>query len=422
MPVPAAPSAGTAPPDERRALRATAREFAGDVLSRVREVTDPLPTATERYRATRPFYEQVVAAGFLRRLVPLSLGGDGTGASTTAVLAEELVAGDPAVALHLFSTGLGLAPLLRAGSDAQRDRFLPPFLATTGAPLASLALSEPGGTANLDEVDPGTGEEVGLQTRARRDGGDWVVDGCKQWVSHATGWDGTGPDLMSVVCRAGDDPDPRRSLAVLLVPGPVDGLRIDGLLDPLGHRAHLLPRFSLVDVRVPAANLLGEVGDGLGIVGAAFGGALIGACATGVMRVAFDVALRFARGDRRGGRVPVIDHQGVGFALADVKTRIEAVRSLTMRACAAIDSGSPGAEELSVHAKVFGSEAAVQSLVELMRVVGVESYGHHLPLAGLVQDALAYPLFSGGNTAFRRRRLQALLADPDYDPWCTVDA
>lgn len=191
-----------------------------------------------------------------------------------------------------------------------------------------------------------------MRTRARRDGGDWVVDGCKQWVSHATGWDGTGPDLMSVVCRAGDDPDPRRSLAVLLVPGPVDGLRIDGLLDPLGHRAHLLPRFSLVDVRVPAANLLGEVGDGLGIVGAAFGGALIGACATGVMRVAFDVALRFARGDRRGGRVPVIDHQGVGFALADVKTRIEAVRSLTMRACAAIDGGSPGAEELSVHAKV----------------------------------------------------------------------
>jgi butyryl-CoA dehydrogenase len=139
------------------------------------------------------------------------------------------------------------------------------------------------------------------------------------------------------------------------------------------------------------------------------------------MRVAFDVALGFARTDRRGGRVPVIAHQGVGFALADVKTRIEAVRGLTYRACAAIDSGSPGAEELSVHAKVFGSEAAVQSLVELMRVVGVESYGHHLPLAGLMQDALAYPLFSGGNIAFRRRRLQALLADPDYDPWCTVD-
>ena len=71
-------------------------------------VTDPLPTATERYRATRPFYRQLVEAGFLRRLIPQALGGDGTGASATAALAEELVAGDPGVALNLFSTGLGL--------------------------------------------------------------------------------------------------------------------------------------------------------------------------------------------------------------------------------------------------------------------------------------------------------------------------
>ena len=396
-------------------LRSEARDFASDVLSKVREVTDPLPTATERYRATRPFYRQMVEAGFLRRLVPQALGGDGTGASAVAVLAEELVAGDPGVALHLFSTGLGLTPLLRAGSPAQHAAFLPPFLAMSGTPIASLALTEPGGTANFAEPDPGTGEQVGLQTTARRDGDAWLIDGEKQWVSHATGWDGTGPDLMSVVCRTGDD------LTVLLVPGPIEGLTVTEVLDPLGHRAHLLPRFTLTDVRVPAANVIGEVGDGLGIVTAAFGGALIGACAAGVMRSAFDVALRFARTDRRGGRVPVVEHQGVGFLLADVKTRIEAVRALTLRACAALDGGSPGAEELSVHAKIFGSEAAVQSLVDLMRVIGVDSYGHHLPLAGLLQDALAYPLFSGGNIGFRRRRLQALLADPDYDPWCTVD-
>ena len=125
------------------------------------------------------------------------------------MLAEELVAGDPSVALHLFSTGLGLTPLLRAGSAAQHRQFLAPFLATTGTPLASLALSEPGGTANLDQPDPGTGVEVGLRTTARRDDGDWIIDGEKQWVSHATGWEGDGPDLMTVVCRAGDDPDPR---------------------------------------------------------------------------------------------------------------------------------------------------------------------------------------------------------------------
>lgn len=120
---------------------------------------------------------------------------------------------------------------------------------------------------------------------------------------------------------------------------------------------------------------------------AAFGGALIGACAAGVTRSAFDVALRFARTDRRGECLPVVEHQGVGFLLADVKTRIEAVRALTQRACAALDSGSPGAEELSVHAKIFGSETAVQTLVDLMRVVGVDSYWH-APIPSAVAHVL----------------------------------
>ena len=144
-------------------------------------------------------------------------------------------------------------------------------------------------------------EPGGLRTTAQRSGDHWILNGEKQWVSHATGWDGTGPDLMTVVA-AGDEPDPRRSLALLLVPGPIQGLVVTEILEPLGHRAHLLPRFSLVDVRVPTANLVGEVGDGLGIVGAAFGGALIGACAAGVMRAAFDVALQFARTVAAAGR------------------------------------------------------------------------------------------------------------------------
>ena len=95
----------------------------------------------------------------------------------------------------------------------------------------------------------------GLRTTAQRSGDHWILNGEKQWVSHATGWDGTGPDLMTVVCRAGDEPDPRRSLALLLVPGPIQGLVVTEILVPLGHRAELLPRFSLVDVRVPTANL-----------------------------------------------------------------------------------------------------------------------------------------------------------------------
>lgn len=107
------------PTEEQRLLRARAREFARDVLSGVGPATRHLPAAEERHRATLPFYQQMVEVGFLRQLVPEELGGDGTGAVTVAILAEELIAGDPSAALSLFSTSLGLAPVLRGRTPEQ---------------------------------------------------------------------------------------------------------------------------------------------------------------------------------------------------------------------------------------------------------------------------------------------------------------
>jgi butyryl-CoA dehydrogenase len=165
----------------RTSLRAQAREFAGDVLANARAVTDTLPTATERYRATRPFYRQMVEAGFLRRLIPQALGGDGTGAAATAALAEELVAGDPSVALNLFSTGLGLAPLLRAGSPAQRDRFLrrssrrpaprsPRW--RSPSPAAPRTSTSPAGCGRRPDATTTTGSSTGRSSGSRtRPGG-----------------------------------------------------------------------------------------------------------------------------------------------------------------------------------------------------------------------------------------------------------
>jgi butyryl-CoA dehydrogenase len=95
---------------------------------------------------------------------------------------------------------------------------------------------------------------------------------------------------------------------------------------------------------------------------------------------------------------------------------IEAARSLCWRACQAVDLQSPAAEELAIEAKVYGSETAVRVLTNLMRIVGVESYDHALPLGRLLQDALAFPLMAGGNVG-RRRRLHAILQRPEYDPF-----
>ena len=189
-------------------------------------------------------------------------------------------------------------------------------------------------------------------------------------------------------------------------------------LIPVGHRTHFLPQFRFDDVFAPHANLLGEQGGGFALTAASFTGAaaLVGIFGVALMRAAFDFALHFARTERRGGLHPIIEHQAVGFALADAKTSIEATRSLTWRACHAVDNKSSAASELAIQAKIYGSEMAVRVITDLMRVVGVDSYDHECPLGRLLQDALALPVFGGGNIGVRRRQLHAILKRSDYDP------
>src|SRR6202042_3568932 len=136
------------------------------------------------------------------------------------------------------------------------------------------------------------------------------------------------------------------------------GVTFERTIDSIGHRAHLTPVFGLQDVVAPRQNLLGKEGDGLTLAMGAFTGtaALVGIFGVALMRAAFDYALHFARTEKRGGVHPIIEHQAVGYALADAKTTIEAARYLSWRACHAADSQSPAAEELAVQAKIFGSE------------------------------------------------------------------
>jgi nitroalkane oxidase len=405
--------------DNQQRLRREARQFAKDVLSGVAVATRDLPSPIERFVATRPFYERLVAEGFLRKCIPVSVGGDCAGLVDLAILAEEFYTVDPNVSLTMLSTMLGLTPLVVGGTPEQRQLFLQPFLATKGAPLAAFALTEPGGSANVGSPSPGEG----VRTTARRVGDSWVISGRKQWISAATGWNGEGADLLTVVCRTDANVEPSRGISIIAVPRPDSGLIFEHGFDTLGHRAHLMPRFRLDAVPVPAGNLLRQEGRGLQLAAESFAGsaALVGIFGVALMRAAFQFALSFAQSDRRGGIQQIIQHQAVGYALADAKTTIEAARALSWHACRSFDTAAPGALELAIHAKVFGSEAAVRVITDLMRVVGVESYGHELPLAGLLQDAVALPLFAGGNIGVRRRQLHALMLDPAYDDLATLD-
>jgi len=404
--------------DRQRELRASGRVFAQDVLRDIPSQTDHLLTAAERFAATRPAYEKMVTEGFLRACLPQAVGGDAESLMDTAILVEELYAGNAGVALSLIGTVLGVQPIVVAGSKEQRARLLKPFLSNEGAPLAGFCSSEPGGSANAAALPPAEG----VRTTARLENNKWIINGRKRWVSSATGWDGNGADVLCVVCRTDPEATPDKAVSIIAMRRPVKGLVLEGTIESPGHRAHFLPDFSLKDVVAPRRNLIGREGGGLALSAASFSdaAALIGILGVALMRSAFDFTLNFARTQRRGGAVPIIEHQAVGYALVDAKTSIEAARSLSWRACAAA-AGHPAAGELANQSKIFGSETAVRVITDLLRIVGVESYDLSTPLNGLLQDALALPVFAGGNVGVRRRALHALLQSPTYDPLATAD-
>jgi nitroalkane oxidase len=399
---------------QHRKIQLQSREFARDTLPGATSA-ELLATPEERFLATKPIYEAMVAAGFLRKCIPAEAGGESTGMVELAILAEEFYCINASVSLTMIGTLLGLLPILLGGSAEQRDRLLVSFLRKSGAPLAGFCATEPGGSANAASPPPGEG----VRTTAKLEGEHWVIRGQKSWVSSATGWDRKGADVLCVVCRTDESGAPEKAASIIAVERPADGLVFERAINPVGHRAHLLPQFRFDDVFVPRANLLGEQGGGFALTTASFTGAaaLVGIFGVALMRAAFDFALHFARTERRGGLHPIIEHQAVGFALADAKTIIEATRSLTWRACHAVDEKSSAASELAIQAKIYGSEMAVRVVADLMRVVGVDSYDHECPLGRLLQDALALPIFGGGNIGVRRRQLHAILKRSDYDPF-----
>lgn len=220
----------------QRKLQLQSREFAREVLSRALEA-ETLPTAEERFAATRPAYEAMIAAGFLRKCLPLSAGGECVGLIDTAIMAEELYAVNASVTLTLIGTVLGLLPLLIGGTEEQRSRLLPPFLEQSGAPLAGFCATGPGGSANVASPPPGEG----VRTTATLRGDRWIIEGRKSWVSAATGWDRKGADVLSVLCRTDPDATPERGISILVVERPASGLIFERAIDSVGHRAHLLP-------------------------------------------------------------------------------------------------------------------------------------------------------------------------------------
>lgn len=404
---------------EQKALQAGARAFGKEVLSQVHGVITPILKPEDRFFATQPFYAQMAKAGFVHALFPKEYGGSGMSTLDFALAAEELAAVDINVPTTLLGTGLGMEPILGFGTDEQKRKWIGEILEKPEQRIAAFAFTEVTGGSNFDCPDP----TAGVQTFARREGDEWVITGKKHYTTNGSGFDGKGSQLLTVVCRTDPTKPPAESLAVIVVPGATKGVEIVSYLDTAGHRAVVSPRIHFNEVRVPAGNILGKPGDGAAICQHAFSwtAALIGAACTGVMRHAFDIAFQFARTDKRSGSVPVIEHQNAGYMLADLKMRIEAARYLTWKACHQLDITNRRSDELAIMTKIYASELCVQVVYDAMRLVGVDSYTDLSPLSGLMQDALCFPLYDGGNMGVRRRQLHRKFKTPGYEAMASAE-
>ncbi|KAF3765399.1 hypothetical protein M406DRAFT_37062 [Cryphonectria parasitica EP155] len=421
-------------------LRTDAAAFAQEHLKPATSLYAHLPTQRARFEALRPIYAVAVKAGLIKGQIPTALGGSAESMVDAAIVVEEFFAVDPSAALTILGTGLGLTPLLLAGGEELRSRVLARFLVVedegdkeTRVPIASFVHSEPGGTANWLEKGG-----AGLGTTARREGDEWVINGEKMWATNCAGWDGRGADLQCIVCRLSEtggppspDENPAAQILILAVTAetiaanPPEAYAVLSEPELAGFPCTSGPHVRLTNLRVPHADLLCPPGQGAQVVEQTFGSsaALVGAMGVGIMRAAFEAALGFARRETRRGVVPVLERQSVADLLIDVKMRIEAARLLAWKALHGIEKG-PGAWEtrleIALEAKIFSSEAAVRSVVDCMKAVGVASYSKDQPFSKLLAEATILPLFDGGNVGVRRRQLERIFQDPGYQPWAAT--
>ena len=346
-------------------LRDTIREF----------MTDEVAPVVDEHERARRFPGEIVRRigelGWLGINVPERWGGAGMDTLAYAVAIEEIgrVWGSLAliVAAH---TSLGCGPLLIAGTDEQRDRFLPPL--ASGAMLGAYGLTE--STAGSDAG--------GTRTTARRDGDGWIIDGQKRFITNA-GQAG----LYILTARTGSNDDGSARISAFIVPADTPGFGVGRLEEKMGLHASATGELQLDGVCVPDGNMLGDEGAGFrSFLKVLDGGRIsIAALALGLAQAAFDASVPYARTREQFGR-PIGSFQGVAFMVADMATEIEAARALVYRAAWLKDQGREYGLA-AAQAKLFASEVSSRVTNAAIQVHGGYGYIEDYKVERYLRDA-----------------------------------
>lgn len=358
--------------EEQEAVRRLAEDFVA------REVT---PHAVEWDRAEsvdKSIVGKLGALGFLGLTVPEEYGGSGGDHLSYCLVTEELGRGDSSVR-GIVSVSLGLVAKTIAswGSEEQKHQWLPRL--TAGETIGCFALTE-----------PGTGSDAGnLTTKAVRDGGDYVINGTKMFITN-----GTWADVVLLFARTDDTPG-HKGISAFLVPADSPGLTRRTIHGKLGLRGQATAELVLEDVRVPAAALMGPEGKGFSLAMSALakGRMSVAAGCVGIARAALDAALRYA-GEREQFGKSIASYQLVQELISDISVDVDAARLLTWRVADLIDRGADFATAAST-AKLFASEAAVRAANNALQVFGGYGYIDEYPVGKLLRDARVMTLYEG---------------------------
>jgi alkylation response protein AidB-like acyl-CoA dehydrogenase len=309
---------------------------------------------------------------------PTEYGGTGTGTLMLNMAVEEIAKVDASCALILMVQELGTLPIQLFGTDELKERLLPRCASGEWSP--AFALSEPEAGS-----DP-----AGMKTTAVRDGEEWVINGTKNWITNL------GVADFYVVFAVSDRES--RRLTAFVVEADRPGFSVGKLEHKLGIRASPTGQPIFEEVRVPAANVIGEIGKGLSVALATLEKTRLGAAAqaVGIAQGATDYAVGYARERRQFGQ-PINEFQAIQFKLADMETRTAAARELLYKACAMADQRHPQRGKYASMAKVFCSDTAMAVTVEAVQVLGGYGYVKEYPVERMMRDAKITQIYEGTN-------------------------
>jgi alkylation response protein AidB-like acyl-CoA dehydrogenase len=356
--------------DEQRAIRDVVREFARE------EVRPGAREADEREEFPEDVWDGLASIDLTGLTVPEEYGGVGADRTTYSIVNEEVAYGQLAVATALSVHSLATSCIATFGSEEQKERWLPEMAA--GRPVGMFALSEPGAGSNPAE----------METAARREGDEYVLDGKKQWITN-----GQRGGVAVVFART--DPADSGSVTQFLVPMDTDGVSVGRKEHKLGLRASDTTALQFDGARIPVDNRLTEEGRGLSAALSILTGGRIGIAsqAVGLSQAAFDEARQYALEREQFGD-PIAEIQSIRHEFSEMATKIHASRLLVREAARQDDAGADPRLAASM-AKYFASEAAVDVTNRAVQIHGGYGYTRAYDVERFYRDAKITTIYEG---------------------------